>query len=105
MSEKRRLVLSLRAGLSTAPDQVRVAFRRICKSKDVEIENFRFHDLRHTAASWLRIQGADNHTVSQLLGHKHFRMTARYQHLSPVFLADTFGRLDAVFGVPSETIR
>ena len=42
--------------------------------------------------------GADIHTVAQLLGHKDLRMAARYQHLSPEFLADAVGSLDAVFG-------
>ena len=46
----------------------------------------------------LRMQGADIHTVAQLLGHKDLRMAARYQHLSPSFLAEAVGRLDAVFG-------
>lgn len=78
------------------PDQVTVTFRRLCKK--LEILNFRFHDLRHTAASWLRMQGADIHTVAQLLGHKDLRMAARYQHLSPAFLADAVNSLDAVFG-------
>ena len=78
------------------PDMVTVTFRRVCAR--VEIVNFRFHDLRHTAASWLRMQGADIHTVAQLLGHKDLRMAARYQHLSPTFLADAVGRLDTVFG-------
>ena len=78
------------------PDQVSVNFRRLCKKK--EILNFRFHDLRHTAASWMRMQGADIHTVAQLLGHKDLRMAARYQHLSPAFLAEAVGRLDTVFG-------
>jgi hypothetical protein len=32
-----------------------------------------------------------------LLGHKDLRMAARYQHLSPTFLADAVGRLDATF--------
>ena len=45
-----------------------VAFSRLCRK--LEIENFHFHDLRHTAASWLRMKGADIHTVAQLLGHK-----------------------------------
>jgi integrase len=64
----------------------------------VENVDFRFHDLRHTAASWLRMSGADIHTVAQLLGHKDLRKTARYQHLSQVFLADAVGKLDANFG-------
>ena len=78
------------------PANVSVAFQRACKK--VGIEDFRFHDLRHTAASWLRMQGADIHTVAQLLGHKDLRMAARYQHLSPAFLADAVGKLDEVFG-------
>ena len=57
------------------PENVSVAFRRVCTQAG--IEDFRFHDLRHTAASWLRMQGADIHTVAQLLGHKDLRMAAR----------------------------
>lgn len=79
-----------------SPEQVSVAFARTCKK--LKIADFRFHDLRHTAASWLRMAGADIHTVAQLLGHKDLRMAARYQHLSPAFLADAVGKLDQVFG-------
>jgi site-specific recombinase XerD len=43
------------------------------------------------------MSGADIHTVAQLLGHKDLGMAARYQHLSPAFLAEAVGRLDAVF--------
>jgi integrase len=77
-------------------DQVSTAFRRVCRA--VNISDFRFHELGHTAASWLRMRGTDIHTVAQLLGHKDLRMAARYQHLSPAFLGDAVGRLDAVFG-------
>lgn len=77
-------------------EQVSMGFRRACRA--AEIEDFHFHDLRHTAASWLRMSGADIHTVAQLLGHKDLRMAARYQHLSPAFLAEAVGRLDTVFG-------
>src|SRR5262249_29879084 len=49
---------------SWTPDQVSVAFGRVCR--DLGIADFRFHDLRHTAASWLRMSGADIHTVAQL---------------------------------------
>lgn len=78
------------------PDQVSVNFRRACLR--LKIADFRFHDLRHTAASWLRMSGADIHTVAQLLGHKDLRMAARYQHLSPAFLAEAVRKLDGVFG-------
>jgi len=65
---------------------------RLCRK--VGIADIHFHDLRHTAASWLRMKGADFPTVAQLLGHKDLRMAARYQHLSPGFLADAVGTLD-----------
>ena len=47
------------------------------------------------------MQGADIHTVAQVLGRKHLRMAARYQHLSPSFLADAVARLGTVFDSPS----
>jgi integrase len=84
------------AGIS--PEQVSMAFSRVCRK--VGIDDFRFHDLRHTAASWLRMQGADIHTVAQLLGHKDLRMAARYQHLSPAFLGEAVNRLDSIFANP-----
>lgn len=63
-----------------------------------KIEEFRSDDLRHTAGLVaLRIRGADIHTVAQLLGHKDLRMAARYQHLSPAFLAQAVQGLDEVF--------
>ena len=68
----------------------------------VKLIDFKFHDLRHTCASWMRMGGADIHTVAQLLGHKDLRMAARYQHLSPAFLAEAVGKLDAVFGLKKD---
>jgi site-specific recombinase XerD len=57
-----------------------------------------FHSLRHTAASWLVQEGVDLYAVGQLLGHKTPRMTQRYEHLSPDYMATEMGKLDGITG-------
>jgi integrase len=47
------------------------------------IKNFRWHDLRHTFASRLRMKGAPLEDIADLLGHKSLTMTRRYAHLGP----------------------
>jgi hypothetical protein len=47
------------------------------------VADFRFHDLRHTAASRMVMEGVDLYTVKEILGHKTLTMTQRYSHLSP----------------------
>jgi integrase len=78
------------------PDNISKGFAAVCHR--LRVEDFHFHDLRHTAASWLRMQGADIHTVATVLGHRDLRMAARYQHLSSEFLGAAVGRLDSIFG-------
>jgi integrase len=67
-------------------------------SQRLGIKDASFHSLRHTAASWLVMRGVDLYAVGHLLGHRTPRMTQRYAHLSPQYMAGAVGKLDAVFG-------
>ena len=51
--------------------------------KDAEITDFHWHDLRHTAASYLAMAGTSPLEIAKVLGHRTMSMVARYSHLSP----------------------
>ncbi|HEX8948687.1 MAG TPA: site-specific integrase, partial [Dissulfurispiraceae bacterium] len=82
-------------GQKLYPVKVQRAFKAALKS--AEIENFRFHDLRHTFASLLVQNGADIYAVQKLLGHKDGRMTQRYAHLSVDALRNAIAKLNVTF--------
>jgi len=50
--------------------------------KEAKITDFRFHDLRHSAASYLAMNGATLIEISAILGHKTLQMVKRYSHLT-----------------------
>lgn len=50
--------------------------------KKAGIDDFRFHDLRHSAASYLAMNGASLAEIAEVLGHKTLQMVKRYAHLS-----------------------
>ncbi len=62
------------------------------------ITEFRFHDLRHTFASWLVMAGRPLYEVQKLLGHADQKMTQRYAHLSPEYLRSSVAVLDDLYG-------
>lgn len=62
-----------------------------------KIEDFHFHDLRHTFASHLVMKGCDLRTVQQLMGHKDIKMTMRYSHLSKAHLQEAVSKLDSLW--------
>ena len=57
------------------------------------IQDFTWHDLRHTFASRLVMAGVDLRTVQELMGHKSITMTMRYAHLSPQHRAAALEKL------------
>jgi len=74
---------------------IRTAFSNALKRSG--IKDFRFHDLRHTFASHLVMNGTNLRTVQQLLGHKDIQMTMRYAHLSKDFVQDAVDHLGDKF--------
>ena len=64
--------------------------------KRAGIDNFRWHDLRHTWASWHRQSGTPTHELQRLGGWKSSVMVERYAHLAPDHLAKAAKRLDSV---------
>ena len=61
-----------------------------------QIEDFHFHDLRHTFATRLVQAGVELYKVQRLLGHKSPVMTQRYAHHYPESLHDGVKTLDRV---------
>jgi len=68
--------------------------------KEAKIENFRFHDIRHTCASWLAMAGVPILAIKEILGHKDIRMTLRYSHLAPDQRVDAVKLLDDFVASP-----
>jgi integrase len=64
-----------------ARKSIRTAFRAACKRAGVE--DFRFHDTRHDAASKIVMAGGSLYDAATHLGHRTLAMTQRYAHLSP----------------------
>jgi integrase len=63
------------------------------------IADFRFHDLRHSFASYLAMNGATLAEIAEVLGHKTLAMVKRYAHLSEAHTRGVVERMNkAVFG-------
>jgi integrase len=61
--------------------------------RDAGLENFRFHDLRHTAASYLVMNGAGLREIGDILGHKTLAMVQRYSHITDDHKHETVSRM------------
>lgn len=69
--------------------------------KRAKIHDFRFHDLRHTFASYLVMAGVPLNTIRELLGHSTINMVLRYSHLTPHHKADSVEKLSTILAQPN----
>ncbi|NOT10992.1 MAG: site-specific integrase [Methylococcaceae bacterium] len=67
--------------------------------KRAEVDNFRWHDLRHCTASYLAMNGASLAEIAEVLGHKTLSMVKRYSHLSDGHVSNVVASMnDKIFG-------
>lgn len=62
--------------------------------READLEDFHFHDLRHSAASYLAMNGATLAEIAEVLGHKTLQMVKRYAHLSDQHVAKVVERMN-----------
>ena len=79
------------------PIDIRTPFETALKK--AKIEDFKWHDLRHSAASYLAMNGASLAEIAAVLGHKTLSMVKRYSHLSDSHTAGVVEKMNnKIFG-------
>ena len=87
------LVFTSEKGYPICRNALSKRFRRILAGAG--IPRHRYHDLRHTCASFLLAQGVDLKVVQDVLGHSQFSTTADiYAHVLPVLMADAAAKMN-----------
>jgi len=64
---------------------------------EAKLRDFHFHDLRHTAASYLAMSGATLAEIAEILGHKTLAMVKRYSHLTEQHTSEVVARMNQKF--------
>lgn len=79
------------------PVDLRTPFNNALKKAG--IKDFKWHDLRHSCASYLAMNGASLAEIAEILGHKSFQMVKRYAHLSDIHTSKVVEKMnDMIFG-------
>jgi len=86
-------VFTTRTGTPIEPSNLTKEFKRVLKRAGVP--EVRFHDLRHTAATFLLAQGVDPRTIMETLGHSQISLTLNtYSHVLPSLQQDAATRMN-----------
>lgn len=88
---KEALEIASKLPLSLSESQLRSEWDKV--RVKLKLPHIRFHDLRHTYASWLVQAGVPLKAVQDLLGHSTLAMTQRYAHLSTDHLRDAVSKI------------
>ena len=78
---------------SNKPVEIRKAWTTALKR--AQITDFRFHDLRHTTASYLAMEGASAPQIAEILGHKTLQMVKRYSHFNKAHIAEVLTKMSS----------
>jgi len=70
---------------------VKRAFLNLVKKSG--IKDFKFHDLRHTAATYLYLNGVSIYTIQRILGHRDIETTLKYTHIPSEHLKEEIEKL------------
>ena len=109
-----RITKPLKAELARTPPAGRAGkvfvvtgFRKrwLAAVEQAGLTDFRFHDLRHTFASWARAAGADIADICEALGHSNISVTMRYAHIRPDEHITAFDRVAEGFTAQSVAQR
>lgn len=69
----------------------------------VGLDDFTWHDLRHTHATWMRQAGAPLEVVQRSLGHTLVTTTARYAHVDDTEVKDALRKLPSLSVTPESS--
>ncbi len=91
------LVFTTGIGTPLEPRALNGDFERIIAA--ASLRRIRFHDLRHSCASFLLAQGVHPRVVMELLGHSQISLTMEtYSHVLPDAMREAVARVGALLG-------
>jgi integrase len=97
-------VFTSKTGTPLDATNVSHEFRKLLAT--TKLPQIRFHDLRHTCATLLLLQGVDMNTIKDILGHSQISLTMNtYAHVLPIMKRDAAQRLNDVLTQPRDERR